>query len=58
MKFIEVGLQGIEQDREQQRMDQKEKRRINSIITNQYFILTLTFDQKPVLRYDVDLVNY
>lgn len=58
MKFIEVSLQGIEQGREQQRMDQKGKRRINSIITNQYVILTLTFDQKPVLRYDVDLVNY
>lgn len=58
MKFIDVGLQGIEQGREEQRMDQKGKGRINSIKTNQYFILTLTFDQKPVLKYDVDLVNY
>lgn len=57
MKFIEVGLQGIEQGREAENGSEGGKR-INSIITNQYFILTLTFDQKPVLKYEVDLINY
>lgn len=39
MEFTEMSLQGIEEGREGQRMNQKRERKISNIISNEYFYL-------------------
>lgn len=39
-------------------LGQKEKMRISSVITNQYFNSNLTFVPKQILECEIDLLNY